>query len=341
MRSGSTGRKFNLGVMLLGLGLTIAWVGAAAMGPGEGDVKRADSDSGEDAQAGPAAQRLRSELRLLLLDLIESGAFGDVPPEQISLDLDMPAQRLATLGVLIDSRSGIKAEAGLVVLGTTPGGLASGLGIRVGDVIMAVNDTTLLALGDAEDGSARAADVLRKQFASLAEGASIRFKLRRADKELVVVGTVRRHWIPAVHLKLGESLAIPSTTTSDVATGPSERCGQINVFDSAPPQEDLHPVTLISIDGKHSAFDGQSSFRVPTGSHVVTVAENVDNRYLGFNSRLRDNQGSTRYKSLTINVKADTTYRLATHIVAEHRNDWHDGAWWEPVVWSESSETCR
>ncbi len=341
MTSGSAGLKICLSALLLGHGLVIASTGDATTGFDQAVTESSHSGAGDDAQATPGEQQLRSRLRLLLLDLVQSGAFGDVPGDQISLDLEIPAERLATLGVVVDSRSGAKAAAGLVVLGTTPGALADRLGIHGGDVILAVNDTALVALGNSEDGSARAADVLRTLFASLAEGSSIRFKLRRGDNELVVAGTVRKEWIPAIHLRLGQPQLVPPGTITGTTNGSVQDCGRISVFDSAPTQRDLHPVTLISIDGKHSAFDGQSSFRVATGTHVVTVAENVDSRYLGFNSRLRDNQGSSRYKSMTIHVKADTTYRLATHIIAEHRNEWRDGAWWEPVVWSESSETCR
>ena len=290
---------------------------------------------------GPAMQRLRSELRLLLLDLVQSGAFGDVAVDQISLDLVMAAERVATLGVVVDSRSGASAATGLVVLGTTPGGLADTLGMRGGDVVIAINDTSLVALGDDDGGSARAAGVLRRQFASLADGAAIKFKLRRDGKDQVVAGKIHKSLIPAAHLKLGDSSATRPNSTVEPSNQLTGRCGHINVFDNAPPQRDLHPVTLISIDGRSSPFDGQTSFKVSTGSHVVTVAEKVDSRYLGFSSRLRDNQGPSRYKSLSIDVKADTTYRIATHLLPEHRNDWRDGAWWEPVVWSESSESCQ
>ncbi len=337
----SIGLKSQMGGLMLGLGLVISSGGSAAMGIDGSPAESSESSVGQDVPSGPAVQRLRSKLRLLLLDLVQAGEFGEVPAEHISLDLQMPAERVATLGILVDSRSGANAAGGLAVLGTTPGGFADTLGVHGGDVIVAINDTSLVALGDDEDGSARAADILRRQFASLAEGAAIRFKLRRGDKEKVVTGNVRKIWIPAVHLRLGGSPPIQPGTSAVPPRGSLERCGRISVFDNAPPQRDLHPVTLISIDDRHSPFDGQTSFRVSTGTHVIALAENVDSGYLGFNSRLRDNQGPSRYKSLTIEVKADTTYRLATHIVAEHRNEWRNSAWWEPVIWSESSEPCR
>lgn len=38
-------------------------------------------------------QRLREELRMILLEMIESGAFGQTPAEQIALSIDTPAER--------------------------------------------------------------------------------------------------------------------------------------------------------------------------------------------------------------------------------------------------------
>ncbi|MFA7321350.1 MAG: PDZ domain-containing protein [Dokdonella sp.] len=333
------------GVLLL-LGLCVSLAGWAG-----GDVYAADVDAHATAASTASAntpkaadvveQRLRSELRLLLLDLVQSGAFGDVPVERISLDLAMPTERLSTLGVLVDSRSGENAMVGLRVLGTTPGSLAESVGMRAGDIILSCNGISLVGRGNDADGSARAASELRRQFASLADGAAIRFNVRRGEQELVIDGIVRTTQIPAVHLRLGE--AAPSWVDTDTVadTTAAGGCGRISVVYSAPTQRGLHPLKLISIDDRHFPFDGQSSFRVSAGTHVITVAENVDSRYLSFNNRLRDNQGPSRYKSLTIDVKADTTYRLATRVIPEHRNEWRDGAWWEPVVWSESSEACR
>src|SRR5688500_1736089 len=65
------------------------------------------------AQA-PAADVLRAEVQATVARLIDAGAFGDVSPEQIAMQVDIPAERVVNVGVLVDSRSG--AAQGLPVL---------------------------------------------------------------------------------------------------------------------------------------------------------------------------------------------------------------------------------
>ncbi|MGA9421111.1 MAG: hypothetical protein WBW61_02050, partial [Rhodanobacteraceae bacterium] len=77
---------------------------------GAGASARADeiqtagvAQSGVAALDIPVKQRLQEDLRVVMLDLIQSGAFGDIAPDQIAIDLNEPAQRVSNLGVLVDS----------------------------------------------------------------------------------------------------------------------------------------------------------------------------------------------------------------------------------------------
>jgi hypothetical protein len=285
---------------------------------------------------------LRAELRILLMDLVQSGAFGGVPPEQISLSLDAPAERTFDLGVLVDSSSGSAARDGLVVLGTTPGSLASRLGLRSGDILAGINSVSLANLGDDPDGAARAARVLRDSVATLPDGAMLHFHVARGRSMLELEGKITSIVIPAVHLRLGESNA---GSSSDVETGSKSGagpgCGRVSIFDGAPRQKQFHGVTLISIDGERSPMSDQVSVRLPAGRHELKVGERIDARYLGFSDRFRARGGNDRYKTLTIDIAANTTYFLAAHLNSEHLNEWRNGAYWEPVVWSTSREACR
>ena len=308
-------------------------------------VASAAVESGSDSTPASAAtgeQRLGEELRLLLIDLVQSGAFGDTPAQKISLSLDIPAGRTADLGVLVDSSSGERAEKGLLVLGTTPGSLASRLGLRSGDTMLAVNGISLVAQGSDPSGVARAAGTLRDALAELDDGAALKFGISREGRQTSIEGRMESVLIPSAHLQLGEAArAAPTNVDRPNSQASATACGRISTFDNAPRQRQLHGATLIDIDGRQSPMFGQTSVRVSAGRHSLKVGERIDLRYLGFGQRLRDRGGSERYKTITVDVEADTTYFLAAKINAEHRNEWRDGLYWDPVIWNTSKENCR
>lgn len=147
---------------------------------------------------------------------------------------------------------------GLHVLGTTPGSLAESLGMRAGDIILSCNDISLVGRGNDADGSARAASELRRQFAGLADGAAIRFNVRRGEQVLVFDGIVRTTQIPAVHLRLGEPGPSRAPETAEADRNSTAGCGRISVFDNAPTQRGLHPLKLISIDDRNSPLTARA-----------------------------------------------------------------------------------
>jgi hypothetical protein len=188
-------------------------------------------DRGATASDSMATDRLRSDLRFLLMDLVQSGAFGQKPADQISLTLDAPAERMFDFGVLVDSSSGAAARNGLMVLGTTPGSPASRLGLRSGDTMVAVNGVSLIGLGDDAGGSARAARALRETLTSLSEGALLRLRILRGGATLDFEGNKASIEIPAVHLILGNPDAVagmetPANSGPGVAAG---GCGRVSV----------------------------------------------------------------------------------------------------------------
>lgn len=336
--------RFGQGFAAVVLSGLLAWTAVAS----------AASTDSVAAQAAPMAaqaraslgvspeQRLREELRVLLLDMIESGAFGQTPADQISLSVDSPGQRASGLGVLVDSSSGARAADGLHVLGTTPGSSASRAGLLSGDVIRSVNGISLSGLGEDPTGRARAAQVLREHVEGLDDGSAISFEVLRDGRATRVSATMASAWIPAMHLTVGDHLARASDAQgSGRPAAATEGCGRISIFDVAPRQRELHAAALISIDGKRSPFGGQTTFRVSAGEHVLTVSERIESRYLDFNDRLRNSEAANRYKTLRVNVAPNTTYLLAAQLNKDKRNEWRDGAYWDPVIWSETSEACR
>ena len=338
------GRFSRMGTLtVLAAGLWISSAAAYAAGsPAVAGKVPPLAAQGSAALGISPEQRLREELRVLLLDMIESGAFGQTPVDQISLSIDAPAERAGGLGLLVDSSSAAAASDGLHVLGATPGGSASRMGLRAGDVIVAVNDVGLAGLGADGAGRARAAERLREQVGSLEDGAPLNFRIVRDGNERSVSGVMVSAWVPALHLTVGDGVALASARDSRrSAAAAAQGCGRVNIFDVAPRQRDLHAAVLISIDGERSPFEGQTTFRLSAGRHELKVAERIDGRYLSFNDRLRNSGPDSRYKTLSIDVAPNTTYLLAARLNEDKRNVWRDGAYWDPVIWSETAETCR
>ncbi|MGB0132879.1 PDZ domain-containing protein [Dokdonella sp.] len=342
MNDVSTGFGSRVGALLIGG--CVAIYASAAVADGAALASRvAPLAAQTDSSLGVSPeQRLQEELRVLLLDMIESGAFGQTPSEQISFSIDSPRQRASSLGVLVDSSAGAAAVKGLQVVGTTPGSSASRLGLRSGDVIASVNSVSLAGLGDDANGSARAALVLRDQLESLPDNATIEFELIRDGKPKSISGTLESAWIPALHLTVGDGVAVAAAGQSggSGSTSAGKGCGRLSIFDVAPRQQNLHAAALINIDGERSPFGGQEVFRLSEGRHVLTVGEKIKAKYLAFNEVFRNSNIKNPYKTLEIDVAPNTTYFLAVRLIQDKRNVWRDGAYWEPVIWSESTEAC-
>jgi PDZ domain-containing protein len=292
-------------------------------------------------------QRLREELNVVMMDLIQSGAFGSTSPQQIALDIDSPPQKVSNLGLLVDSKGG--AGEGLHVLAVTPGGNAERMGLRAGDVLLALNGAQL----SSTDGAA----TLRRTVDTLPDGGRLDFNVQRDGRTAAMGGAATSLYLPAMHLSVGSGTALASnadgagapaqaagspqgsygTPSSDMSQG----CGRISDFDVAPRGQGLHRATIISIDNRTPGPFGSKSYQVGVGTHTVKVAEHIESRYFSFNSRQRNAQVGGGYKTLTVDVVPDTTYLVAARLNEDQRDNPANGAYWDPVVWKQGPETCR
>lgn len=308
---------------------------AAPMG---GSVSSAVAQSSLDTSI-PVEQRVRSQLRAAIAELIASGAFGDQAPQNLSVDIDAPAETVTDLGVLVDS-SGHRTD-GLQVLGVTPGSAAEKMGLRTGDVLVSANGTSLGGSGTA------AASSLRYSVDHLANGKSLAFEIERAGRAQTVSGPLNSVYVPAMQLHIGNAVQVASNTTAArdaVAMGGQDRssCGRISDFDVAPRQQQLHSAKIILIDGQAPGPSGATSFRVAAGQHVVTVVNRIESQYLPFNDMQRNaGVSNAHYKKITIDVAPDTTTLIAARLNTDKRNDWQHDAYWDPVAWKQVTETCR
>src|SRR5512146_690254 len=170
------GCRYPAMVCLLALALSGAAAHADAPNPA------ADAQSGASPEA---EQRVRQDMQATLSNLGSSGALGQ-HPDQVAVRLDEPARRVTSLGALVDSTSAQSARDGLHVLGATPGSNADRLGLRPGDVIVAVNGTSLRDLGGDEHGRALAATTLRTVVDGLPDGATLQFAVLRGSNPLTL-----------------------------------------------------------------------------------------------------------------------------------------------------------
>lgn len=284
----------------------------------------------------PVEERVRTQLRAAIAELIANGAFGNQSPHEISLDIDAPGQQVTDLGVLVDSAR--DTADGLHVLAVTPGSAAEKMGLRAGDVLVAANGT---ALGG--NGAAAAAS-LRHSVDNLPSGAMLSFNVDRAGRSQTVSGALASVYVPAMRLHVGDAVQLASNGSGTAAIGAQSTsgCGRISDFDTAPRQQQLHAAKIIAIDGQAPGPTGAKSFRVAAGPHEVTVFNKIESQYLPFNDMQRNSGVSTsHYKKLTVDVAPDTTTFIAARLNTDQRNDWQHDAYWDPVAWKQVAEACR
>jgi PDZ domain len=300
----------------------------------------AQAADNRDGAAGSAAaeQRLRQDVQMMLSQLAASGAFGE-HPEQISLHLDQPAQRVMNLGVLVDSASAEHARDGLHVLGATPGSIAERLGLRPGDVIVSVNGTSLRGLGADAEGHALAASTLRWTVEALPDAAPLQLEVLRGGDPVALNAPVHSVYLPALHMELGAAaLAGTQGATNGGSAIAGGACGRISTWDVAPPSEHKYHANVILIDGVSPGPSGGETWRVSAGTHRLLVGEDIPIRQFGVGeiaSLRRDT-----HKELTITIQPNTTARVAAQLNLDKAGDVLKGGYWEPVMWREVPESC-
>lgn len=292
--------------------------------------------------AAPAAtnaeteQRLRQDVQLMLSQLATSGAFGE-HPEQVSLHLDEPAHRVMNLGVLVDSAGADHARDGLRVLGATPGSIAERIGLRPGDVIVAVNGLSLRGLGADADGHALAAARLKSTVEALPDAAPLQLDVLRAGDAVALNTPVHSVYLPALRMQLGAA-ALASTDAAAAAPADGGGCGRISTWDVAPRSDRLYHARIILLDGVTPGPSGGETYRVTAGTHKLLVAEDIPTRQIGAGeiASLRRNTD----KELIVTVKPGTTAMIAAQLHVDKTNEVLRGGFWDPVVWREMPLSC-
>lgn len=273
-----------------------------------------------------AEQRVRDNLRVLMAELVADGAFGKQSPNEIAMTIDMPAQRINNLGLVVGSAK----PRGVEVLAVTPGSNAEAMGLHAGDAVLTFNGT---ALGEGDAAIAR----LRSDVNRLPDGGAIALQIDRDGEIQSLAGHLSSVEVPAMRLQVGNP--VQPSTASAAAESTTGDCARISTFDVAPRQQNLHGAIVTTIDGGLPGPHDANSYRVTPGQHVLKVTERIESRYLTFNDRLRNS--SDRYKTLEIDTPVNTTTMIAARLIPGKSGEWQNGAYWEPVAWKQIAEPCR
>ncbi|HZX91783.1 MAG TPA: PDZ domain-containing protein [Rudaea sp.] len=320
------------------------WLLALGLSTGAADAGAQSTSAASGSAAPQADQRVRQDMQATLSNLGSSGALGQ-HPDKVAVSLDEPARRVTSLGALVDSTSAQSARDGLHVLGATPGSNADRLGLRPGDVIVAVNGTSLRDLGADQHGRALAASTLKTVVDGLPDDATLQVAVVRGGAPVTLSGPLEPVYLPAMHVELGGAVASadvhpaePLSSTAPAAIPTAEGCGRISMFDVSPRGEHLYGVRILLIDGNTPGPLGTPVFRVSAGAHELLVAENIPTQQLGVGEFATFRRQTS--KPLTVNVKPGTTAMLAAELHPGKTTQLNNGGYWDPVVWKEVAEAC-
>lgn len=233
--------------------------------------------------------------------------------------LDRPAQIRYELGAVIDVRAP-RAD-GLPILAVTPGGAADRLGLQVGDQLLALNDRHLAS-------TPTPATALEETLRD--SGGAVRVEVRRDGQLVQSAGQADVVGIPAYRLSVG-----------DQAGGP---CGYVTTLQKPPYSELLFPALITQVDGASTPLSSRNRYRTGAGQHVLSVVEQIPG--YRFNAtqtivRTRLHKLGAPSKQLVVDVRPDTSYRIAVRLLPDRLGAIRDNAHWEPVVWQEDAQACR
>jgi hypothetical protein len=219
--------------------------------------------------------------------------------------------------------------------------------LRPGDVITAVNGTSLRELGTDQNGRALAAATLGSVIDGLPDDATLDVAVLRSGSPLSLNAPLQAVYLPALHIELGASAAEAGVSANaaggpiaaaSATSGSEEGCGRISTFDVAPRGEHLYAARILLLDGTTPA-SGTPSYRVAAGEHKLLVAENIPTQALGIGEIATLRRQTS--KPLIVTVKPGTTALVAAQLHLDKSGEINKGGYWDPVVWKEVSEACR
>lgn len=261
---------------------------------------------------------LKREIETALIRAAESGALGEGSQ---ATTLQDEARVRYELGAVVDLRS---AGPGLPVLAVTPGAAASRLDLRPGDRLLAVNGRPV---GSSAESLQQAIDAGNGRLAA---------QWLRNGKPMAATDRADAVAVPAFRLLVG----------GEPATG----CGFVSDKQGVVPKnQGIFRAEITRIDGRSTPLAGNFEYRLPVGRHVLRVAEHIDRNRLSVGQATqislttRRMTGTQQYKTLVVDVKPNTTYRIGVRFFKDKldNDSIRRNAYWEPEVWETRAQACR
>ena len=279
----------------------------------------------------PASEQLIDDLKVniqnTLIAIGENEKRAGKRPEDVYFSLNLPAQQLTNLGIVLDVDN---PTTGYSVLAVSPGSEAEALGIAVGSKIVRINDIVL--------GQSSAESVLQ-HLQNLTAGEKVTLVIENNNMIKKIETSLNGQYVPEVRLEVGSYAEADSSQLSAYSNEISEEmenaCGRISVFFRPPEARYLFPVYVNKIDDKN-VISSRNTFRLPPGKHVIKINELIIDPFLKFLTRRKTIRQKS--KTIEIDVKPDITYHLAAKFLRENATK---EEFWEAVVWKESQDKCE
>ena len=222
----------------------------------------------------PASEQLIDDLKgniqNTLIAIGENEKRAGKRPEDVYFSLNLPAQQLTNLGIVLDVDN---STTGYSVLAVSPGSEAEALDIAVGSKIVQINDIDL--------GQSSAESVLQ-HLQNLTAGEKVTLVIENNNMTKKIETNLNGQYVPEVRLEVGSYAEADSSQLSAYSNERSEEmenaCGRISVFFRPPVARYLYPAYFNKIDDKR-VNSSKNTFRLPPGKHVIEINELIISSY--------------------------------------------------------------